>query len=237
MKKNVMMRIASFLLIAVLVSTSAISGTYAKYVTQAEGSDTARVAKWGVKIAVNGTAFAETYDKDDATATITGASVISTDGDVVAPGTKGEMTGITLSGKPEVAFELKYEATLELDNWVITYTDPGTGNPESRFYCPLEFKIGDVTVYGRSYTEKDALVNAVQNLINDYTAQYEAGTDLTDTTVKVPTVSWAWAFEDGADADAKLLTDVMDTALGDDAADDNASRVTLTVKCTATQID
>ena len=31
MKRNVMMRLASFLLVAVLISTSAISGTYAKY--------------------------------------------------------------------------------------------------------------------------------------------------------------------------------------------------------------
>ena len=54
MKKNVMMRLASFLLVAVLISTSAISGTYAKYVTTAEGKETARVAKWGVQVGVAG---------------------------------------------------------------------------------------------------------------------------------------------------------------------------------------
>ena len=43
MKKNIMMRVASALLIAVLLTTCAISGTFAKYVSTASGSDTARV--------------------------------------------------------------------------------------------------------------------------------------------------------------------------------------------------
>ena len=50
MKKNKIMRIASVLLVAVLMSTCAISGTFAKYVTEGSSDDTARVAKWGVTI-------------------------------------------------------------------------------------------------------------------------------------------------------------------------------------------
>ena len=47
MKKNVMMRVASALLVAVLMTTCAISGTFAKYTTTASGKDAARVANWG----------------------------------------------------------------------------------------------------------------------------------------------------------------------------------------------
>ena len=47
MKTNKMMRIASVLLVAVLLTTCSISGTFAKYVSQATGTDTARVAYWG----------------------------------------------------------------------------------------------------------------------------------------------------------------------------------------------
>ena len=47
MKKNVMMRVASALLVAVLMTTCAISGTFAKYTSTKSGSDNARVAKWG----------------------------------------------------------------------------------------------------------------------------------------------------------------------------------------------
>ena len=49
MMKNKMMRLASVLLVAVLLSTCAISGTFAKYVNTSSGNDTARVAKWGFK--------------------------------------------------------------------------------------------------------------------------------------------------------------------------------------------
>ena len=63
MKKNKMMRIASILMVAVLVSTCAVSGTFAKYVTSDSGKDTARVAKWGISILASGDLFAETYKK------------------------------------------------------------------------------------------------------------------------------------------------------------------------------
>ena len=50
MKKNKMMRLASCLLVLVMLSTSMISGTFAKYVTTGSAEDTARVAKFGVDI-------------------------------------------------------------------------------------------------------------------------------------------------------------------------------------------
>ena len=61
MKKNVMMRIASILLVCVLVTTCGISGTFAKYTTNATSSDTARVARWGVEVSASGTMFGKAY--------------------------------------------------------------------------------------------------------------------------------------------------------------------------------
>ena len=61
MRKNKMMRAASALLVAVLLTTSTISGTFAKYVTQDSAKDVARVAKWGVELQVEGNLFGETY--------------------------------------------------------------------------------------------------------------------------------------------------------------------------------
>ena len=115
MKKNKMMRAASGLLVATLLTTSIISGTFAKYVTSDSASDTARVAKWGVVATVSGDLFGATYS-----AVENGNSIIthSTNGGtvssgvnasdpsdfVVAPGTKND-TGMTISvsGTPEVA--------------------------------------------------------------------------------------------------------------------------------------
>ena len=89
MKKNTMMRIASILLVVTLLSTCVISGTFAKYVTKAEGEDQARVAKWGIVFEVEGdTAFAKQYKTDDtdAKADITYSVVSQKDDNVVAPG-------------------------------------------------------------------------------------------------------------------------------------------------------
>ena len=54
MKKNKMMRLASAVLVCTLLTTSVISGTFAKYTSTSSASDNARVAKWGVTLAANG---------------------------------------------------------------------------------------------------------------------------------------------------------------------------------------
>lgn len=108
MKKNVMMRLACFLLVAVLISTSAISGTYAKYTTQDAGNDEARVAKWGVELQVFGNLYGDTYIDSiyraaDATDKSMTVQTLDTSKDVVAPGTKNEEGfEISLKGQPEV---------------------------------------------------------------------------------------------------------------------------------------
>ena len=88
MKKNVMMRTASGLFIAVMLTTSIISGTLAKYTASADSTDTARVAKWGLGVQTFSIEdlFSDVYDGD----AMTGNSVESSnDDDVIAPGTTG----------------------------------------------------------------------------------------------------------------------------------------------------
>lgn len=62
MKKNKMMRAAAVLLVAVLLSTCAISGTFAKYTSTTTATSTATVAKWDVKL--EDKAFNETITFD-----------------------------------------------------------------------------------------------------------------------------------------------------------------------------
>jgi len=120
MKKNVMMRLASFLLVAVLISTSAISGTYAKYTTQDSGADSARVAKWGVELQVFGNLYGETYGAENRIVSDASAeSEFSVQSeakasDVVAPGTKNaEGFEISLKGQPEVDGEIYTQITTQ----------------------------------------------------------------------------------------------------------------------------
>ena len=218
MKKNKMMRAASGLLIATLLTTSVISGTFAKYTTQDSASDTARVAKFGVTVtATSDSMFSNTYGKTDNTYTVGDNTVVGEgSAKVVAPGTSGTLTQVTLSGKPEVAVRVTNEATVDLgDNWVVNTT----------YYCPLEVTVGADTLKGTTYPDADAFESAIKEKIDACTADYAPGTDLNGETSAAPVVSWKWAFEGNGDA--------KDTALGNAA---NA-QISVTIKTTVTQID
>ena len=137
MKKNKMMRIASILLVVTLLSTCVISGTFAKYVTKAEGQDQARVAKWGVLVTVEGGVFADKYEATD-TDYLNAKGVYSVEAfaaegetadQVVAPGTNSDQVGTTMkasvTGKPEVAARYAITAS-DMKDIVLkagTYTD------------------------------------------------------------------------------------------------------------------
>ena len=115
MKKNKFLRIASALLMLCLITTCAVSGTFAKYTTSDSDSDTARVAKWGVTIGVDGTLFGSKYDTNEATENknsivATSTNVASANGTdrIVAPGTKNDKgLKIALKGAPEVQYKLE----------------------------------------------------------------------------------------------------------------------------------
>lgn len=234
MKKNIMMRVASTLLIAVLLTTCAIAGTFAKYVTSKSGSDTARVAEFGVRITANGQMFKETYQGIETG--WTSANTVDGETDkVVAPGTSGDMVKMTLTGTPEVAVRVTYEATaFDLDNWTL-YDDTE--------YCPIVFTINGVT-YGTNDTDAAnksanvaALETAIKDAIADYEMEYAPNTALTGEGADALAISWAWDFD---------VDDEKDTILGDKAAGiaENGSsmaktpaRISITVKTTVTQID
>ncbi len=163
---NKLMRLASVLLIAALITTCAISGTFAKYVTKVEHQDSARVAKWGVTLSLEGDGlFATEYDTDEEVDPqtgfgYTGVSVRASDEDkVVAPGTtslKEDASGnpihgfvATVAGTPEVA--TRY--VLEIPEWsdiilpageYTDYTqlvDDGNGNYDytETFTLPIDY--------------------------------------------------------------------------------------------------
>jgi hypothetical protein len=104
-----MMRLASVLLVLTLLTTSMISGTFAKYTTSGTSSDIARVAKWGVVVTGGGSLYGKNYETGTESVpsvktTAADLSVSSSDTmNVVAPGTKsGAGLSFSISGKPEV---------------------------------------------------------------------------------------------------------------------------------------
>ena len=230
MKKNKMMRLASVLLVAVLMSTCAISGTFAKYVTKGTAKSEARVAKFGVRVAAEGDLFSTEYETHDETATITGNSVISSDNkNVVAPGTSGSLTKTMITGKPEVAVRVTNEATVTLENWTV----------EGEFYCPIVITVNGTAVNTSTCTSAEEFAAAVKTAIDATTAEYEANTDFGNLTeaqaAKGLSVSWEWPFYTDDNADKK------DTALGDAAAGipegATAATIAIDITTTVTQID
>lgn len=116
MKKNKMMRIASVLLVAVLLSTCAISGTFAKYTSSSTATDTARVAKWDFTIGETDITTSNTFTFDLFNTTSYTDSNVDTDGSgsevVIAPGTTGSAS-VTLTNNSEVAatYAVAFSAT------------------------------------------------------------------------------------------------------------------------------
>ena len=239
MKKNTMMRIASFLLIAVLLSTSAISGTYAKYVTQGSGTDSARVAKWGVEISgIASDLFAETYAKDSATDI---ANTVVANEKVVAPGTKND-EGVTfsLTGTPEVAVKIDFVLTCDADvvlpagsytDWTqAPYTDTFTLDDE---YTPVVF-----TLKSGEYTVATGTLSDIKTALENKNAEYPAGTDLSQifdaSCTGTYTLTWAWVY-DGNDQADTLLGNLA--AGNQDAIAGASTEIDFTISITATQID
>lgn len=182
MKKNVMMRVAAILLVCVLASTCGISGTFAKYVTSAEATDTARVAKWGIELTVTGNGvFAKEYDTDAERKTVVSAGEYK----VVAPGTKSSENGIafSVSGTPEVAFKLT--ASLTTGNNAVedifleagTYPDYTTASDATdtftltENYYPVVFTlVHEYTDGGYSIMPNDVESDTNNKIGDEYTA-------------------------------------------------------------------
>ena len=235
-KKNWTLRAAVLMLALVLITSCFVGGTFAKYVTSGSGTDSARVAKFGVTVTANGTMFAKEYATDDQTVVGTIAkSVISTD-KVVAPGTEsnGDFVAATVAGTPEVAVRVSYKldtATLQLENWK---------DGDGKFYCPLVFKVktpdGNTVISGMEFQTAEAMKAALVNAVAAYTKDYAPGTDLSGKAADTLAISWEWPFETGTDAD-KPANNIRDTFLGDEAAAGRAATVSLTLATTVTQID
>ncbi len=208
-------RLASALLVLVLLSSYAASGLFAKYVTSDSSSDDARAAKWGVQITGGGDLFASTYT--DAENNVIVSTTADIDGDgvtdrILAPGTSGEMAAISITGTPEVAVRVKYKATVQLNDWVV----------DNAFYCPLDIYVnGSLVTKGANAAE---YINNIVRAIETSVQVYFAGTDLSTKTTELLKVTWNWPI----DGD-----DVKDTALGDAATPAN---IAITIQTIVEQI-
>lgn len=225
MRKNKMMRLASALLVAVLLSTCAISGTFAKYVTSSTGTDNARVAYWGwdAPAALDFDLFDSTYDHVTSSGDVDGFT------NVIAPGTsKTDTFAFSYTNyktdkiaAPEVAYTFTVDATIT--------GDYDSLDANTNFYWTLKAPgAADAT----KYQTAAALIAAIEALAGeaDGSKDYNPGELPTAFTAadQVYTIGWAWDFHTDA------AGDTADTIMGNSQTLEN---VTLTITITATQLD
>lgn len=245
MKKNKMMRLASAMMVLTLMSTSVISGTFAKYVTTNSGSDSARVAKFGVQIDVNDNLglFSTTYAKSDSSYAGTLSVESTADDRVVAPGTKGSMT-FKITGTPEVATRVSIEfdassSAIQLPAGEYTlpagYFEAAAKTvTTSSTYEPIKYYFGTKaanTLVDDDYTMTLEQLKTAMN--TEFNKDYDAKHNFAETNDGNYTLAWNWAFEDTTIDNVNFL----DTYLGYEAATYTARKEVLNFKITVTQID
>ncbi len=221
MKKNKMMRFASLVLVLTLLSTCAISGTFAKYVTTSSGGDNARVAIWDITADFVG---ADT-DGDMLFKAVYGDTVDSNDDDqVVAPGTNDSYT-YSMIGAPEVDYVVSFAfdsapTDVTLYSGVYTFAAPyqdmtvtATNN-----YLPLKWSVTisttngtlsdtATTVFTADAAREFASLADIKTALSTVTVAFDAN-ETCDVDV---TIAWSWDFEA---TNAYTDYDKMDTVLG-----------------------
>lgn len=171
MKKNKMMRIASVLLIAVLMTTCAISGTFAKYVSEATGADTARVAKWAFNVGAANIAQTNTFVFDLFSYTDDHVDVDGSGSEkVIAPGTTGSFA-IQLTNNSEV-----------IAVYSIDFTEVRTASDNGNV-IPMEYSLDNINW--------ETSIDDIDLTAKDVALAMNGGT----TTI---TVYWRWAFENAS---------------------------------------
>lgn len=172
-KNNRLLKLSVYALLLTIVGLSLVSGTYAKYVSTASGTDTAVVAKWDIKagkkgneVSITGNNSTVSFDLFD---TINDTTNHEADADVVqgkiAPGTEGSFE---FSIKNDSEVNARYGLNFQISNSNV----------------PLEFSIDGV-----NYTS--SLTNIAPS--NDTKILMGKSTSVI--------VYWRWKFENGRDAE------------------------------------
>ena len=240
MKKNKMMRLAAVLMVAVLMTTCAISGTFAKYISTASGEDSARVAYWGFGLDSSieiDDLFLDAYTNVNSTTEADG-----TKDDVIAPGTSNFKTFkfayTNNENEDATAPEVKYNFTVDVSESTIAADIKNNPNIQWALVAvdgTAEIPVEDSEEWGNWDTliaDLKALSGAATGS-KDYEPN-QAPAAFADGTEWI--IAWQWIFTDTVDTDGDGISDQdeMDTAMGNKQILDEVS---IKIEITATQID
>jgi len=232
-KNNRFLKLAAALMILCLITTCAISTTFAKYATTDSTEDTARVAKWGVVLSASGTLFGKNYATNsttDSDAIIALGSAQHADthsvvanAKVVAPGTKNDVgVLLKLNGQPEVAYSVSASTDAAYNKDIVlkagTYgvmVDVTTGlNAETDITKYYVFDSGSYTLATGAYDASKTYYKLLDKVVlaDDY----------------YPVV-WSLSKDGGAATEYSTVKELTDAIMSDvnGTTDDGAGNITI----------
>lgn len=222
-ENKTMKKVLTISALALLLGLVGYTGgnTFAKYISQTEvPSTSATVAKWGYVVNSDASKlWGDDYKFDTDASVVTeetsGLTVADkADDEVVAPGTKGEVS-LNVKGQPEVLSKIDVTSTI-----ADIYLDDDANAENGRYY-PVKWSIsGTATI-----NDKDQLPAKKTDLTGAQMAELLANLSATNIPANVKvnyelTISWSWAFNGVADAgvlDLFTTDDDADTLTGDKA--------------------
>ena len=127
-RKNIALRSAVVLCVLVLFCAAFVGGTFARYTTNDNAMDSARVAKWGITVVAGGSLFGADYAAGTTANSIVATTSLNVSafqptGDplperenIVAPGTTADQGMIIkLSGTPEVEYDVTATSSADVE--------------------------------------------------------------------------------------------------------------------------
>lgn len=254
-RKNMSLRIGVIAAVIALITLVGISGTFAKYVYQSDGTGSgnnqARVAKWGIAVTSSTEDTAGLFKKEYVAGEDSHNIALSTTNDcIIAPGTSNEVSladMFTISGKPEVNTKLSLSDAafngFDGEEWKL---DAATRGSDQEFYCPIKITItsanASTTFCGLDYESGTAFTNALNDSLSSAAGSQiiAAGTDLSTSVPSFLTntkIKWEWDFTGTTRTAAKIQqSDKYDTYLGNsEAAAAEARLFSFSAKITAEQ--
>ena len=223
MKKNLALRLGALTLLLTLITTTLLSGTFAKYVKQVSGSDTVRVSKFAFNLkdgtntlseqTINGTY--KIFEYTDSGVYSNGVNTTK----FIAPGTTG-----VLNLEVDNLSEVNVAATF-------AFTETNTNS------IPVYYTYGAATQrYSAILTGSYTGGGTYKTLSDLATDMATAGAAIAASNGTAPqsvsyAIHWAWAFSTAG----TQQTDAADTALGLNYA--TPPTISLAIATTVTQLD
>lgn len=216
MKTNLIARLGFLALVLTLITTSLVSGTFAKYTKEVKGTDTVRAAKFEFDVKQGSTTFDTTGAAIDIFGIAADSGVTTSPAGIIAPGTTGDFD-IEITNKSEVDV-----------NAVLTFSETNSDNiPIYYVYNTQRYS----SVLTGSYTgDNNGTYEALTELANDMSSVTLEATDGITPTTQLINLDWFWAFNSAGTGQS----DTSDTAIG---MAGTLPEVTLDITCTVTQVD